>query len=91
MDFDYGPEGKTLGGAGMRDCRPDYENMISRATEQRGKAQSLLDALYVYMGEMRPKGTTAEMVGELVCEVRRLDASVDQLISQQESDDRPER
>ena len=67
-------------------CKPDYELMIKRERERLNKVDKLLEAIFNYIGTMVSKGKMAELIGELTCMSRRYNASIEDLIEQQEKE-----
>lgn len=66
------------------DCKPDYEGMIKANKDKLQKVIALKDSLFDYIGLSTPRGKLAEMVGELICEERQLEFSIENLIERQE-------
>ena len=74
----------TIESAPKEQCKPDYEAAINHQREQQRKADTLLKAVYDYIGESVPNGKLAEMIGELHCEIRVQDMRINRLIAEQE-------
>ena len=83
---DYG-NGVSKGYDMREPCKPDYEIMIKNSREELTKVTDFLTAIFNYMGNgRRVHGKLAELIGELVCEERTYNRTIDELIKQQEKE-----
>lgn len=78
----HGPVAEAPGR--MEKCKPDYERLIGNAKEKLKKTENLFNATLEYIGYRTPRNKLAEMIGELFCEKRDLEDTIDRLIKEQE-------
>ena len=73
-----------IGPSSLKECKPDYEQMISNDKEKLVLNSNLQNAIFEYMGYTRLRNKIAEMVGELVSEERNIKKNIERMISEQE-------
>ena len=84
----YDSQPGALGSAKMQQCKPDYESQIKSANAQLEKHEEFLNSIFKLSDNSMVQNKMAELVGELYSATISIQGRIDNLIAQQEADQR---